>query len=63
MFAKSQPQRFLDAVSQALEERGGNSRRSGVRRAAVAAGSLAALTAVSARISSLRRRENATDSS
>jgi hypothetical protein len=63
MFRKRQPKRFLDTLSDAIDATSGKPARSGATRAAVVAGTLAALTAVSARISSLRRRHEAAGSS
>jgi len=63
VFAKRQPDRFVDTVSDALTAAGWKRRHSILRGAAIAAGAAAALTSVSARISSLRRRQDATSGS
>jgi hypothetical protein len=59
IFTKSGTRRLLEALRESLNAANGKSRRSRRRRVALAAGGFAGLTAASAGISSLRRREGA----
>ena len=59
---KSKPDRLLDAVGDSFATLGGGVNRSKVLKASLVAGGVAAVTAVSAAISSIRRRMEGSDS-
>jgi hypothetical protein len=59
---KSQPERLLDSLGDSLGGLSGGTKRSSLVKAGLIAGGVAALTAGSAAISSLRRRNEASDS-
>jgi hypothetical protein len=60
--AKSEPDRLVDTVGSSLAALSGGVNRSTLVKAGLVAGGLAALTAGSAAISSIRRRLEASDS-
>ena len=60
--AKSEPDRLVDTVGSSLAALGGGVNRSKFVKAGLVAGGLAALTAGSAAISSIRRRMEGSDS-
>ena len=60
--AKSAPDRLVDTVGSSLAALGGGVNRSKLVKAGLVAGGLAALTAGSAAISSIRRRLEGSDS-
>jgi hypothetical protein len=59
---KSEPDRLLDTLSNPVDAVGGGVNRSTLVKAGLIAGALAALTAGSAAISSIRHRMEANDS-
>lgn len=59
---KSRPDRLLDTVGGSVAALGGGTSRSKLLKATLVAGGLAALTAGSAAISSIRRRTERSDS-
>jgi hypothetical protein len=59
---KSKPDRLLDAVGGSVAALGGGMSRSRLLKATLVAGGVAALTAGSAAISSIRRRTEGSDS-
>jgi hypothetical protein len=59
---KSEPDRFLDSVGDSLAALSGSVNRSKLVKAGLIAGGLAAVTAGSAAISSIRRRTEANES-
>jgi hypothetical protein len=63
VFSRSRFHRLLDAFNDSLDTASQKSRRWRLRRVAIATGGLVGLTAASAGISSLRRREEARDDS
>jgi hypothetical protein len=60
--AKTEPDRFLDTVGDSLAALSGGANRSKLLKAGLIAGAVAALTAGSAAISSIRRRTEGNDS-
>lgn len=60
--AKSEPDRLVDTVGNSFAALGGGANRSKLLKAGLIAGGLAALTAGSAAISSIRRRMEGSDS-
>jgi hypothetical protein len=59
---KSEPDRLLNAVGDSFAALGGGVSRSKLLKAGLVAGGVAALTAASAAISSIRRRTEGSDS-
>ena len=60
--AKTEPERFLDTIGDSLAALGGGANRSKLLKGGLIAGAVAALTAGSAAISSIRRRTEGNDS-
>jgi hypothetical protein len=62
VFRKSEPDRLLDSVGDSLAALSGSVNRSKLVKAGLIAGGMAAVTAGSAAISSIRRRTEANES-